>query len=91
MPYVLVTADFPNVKNEERNIIYECLKEKKWTKITEPGRDIDTVWEGYWESVEEKKAIETAIIEFTACSKNYCNPKLVIHFGPNKPTRHNLI
>ena len=91
MPYVLVTADFPGVTTAQRNEIYKCLENKNWKKIHEPGRDIDTVWEGYWASIEETDSINIAIKNFTECCKTYFKPKLVIHYGPNKPTRHNLI
>ena len=62
MPYVLVTADFPNITTEERRKIYSCLTGKSWVKIHELERDIDTVWQGFFsDTVSEASAIRTAI------------------------------
>ncbi|MEI9911356.1 MAG: hypothetical protein WDO71_17860 [Bacteroidota bacterium] len=84
--YVMVTADFPGVNADNRAKIYECLKAEKWKKITEPGRDIDTVWYASFEAdVKEEDAIKISINDFVKCSKTYCQVKLVIHWGPHKP------
>ena len=91
MSYILVTADLPDVSTDQRKAIYKCLEEKKWNKITEFGRDVSTAWyASFGESTSEKDAIATTINEFVACSQPYCKPKLVIHWGPNKPTFHGL-
>ena len=90
--YVLVTADFPGVNSDQRKKIYECLDKEKWKKVTEPGRDIDTVWyASFAETVSEKDAIDLAISDFVSCCKPHCKPKLVVHWGPNKPTFHGLV
>jgi hypothetical protein len=92
MAYILVTADFPQINGEQRKKIYECLNGKKWQKIHEPGRDIDTVWQASFEAgISEQRAIEITIEDFEDCSKPYCKPKLMIHWGPHAPTRHGLI
>ena len=92
MAYVLVTADFPGVKSDEREKIYRCLREKLWYKVTELGRDISTTWYASFQSDgTEAGAIFTAKSDFENCAKPYCKPKLVIHWGPNKPTFHGLI
>jgi len=92
MAYVMVTADFPNVTSQQREKIYECLKNEKWTKVTEPGRDIDTVWyASFVEAVSEEEAIRISINDFVKCSKPYCSPKLALHWGPHKPTFHGLV
>ena len=89
--YVMVSADFPGVTPVERTKIYECLKEKKWKKVTEPGRDIDTVWyASFKDGVSEKSAKRISKDDFESCSKGYCTPKLTIHWGPNTPSFHNL-
>jgi hypothetical protein len=92
MSYVLVTVDFPGVTAQQRTKIYERLRNKDWTKITEPGRDIDTVWcARFADEVTEEAAIKVAIDEFVDCSEPYCDPKLVIQWGPSKPTEFGLI
>lgn len=92
MSYILVTADFPGIDTEQRNAIYECLEKKHWKKVKEYGRDISTVWHGTFAAgTTEAVAITTTKTDFDNCSKPYCKPKLVIHWGPNKPTFHNLI
>jgi hypothetical protein len=92
MSYVLVTADFPGVSSTDRDKIYKCLEEKYWKKVTELGRDITTAWyDSFKDDVSEKGAINTTISDFENCSKPYCKPKLVIHWGPNKPTFHGLV
>lgn len=92
MSYVMVSADFPGVNGEQRKKIYECLKEKKWVKVTEPGRDIDTVWYAkFQDTLSEQDCIRITIKDFDDCSKPYCKPKLVIHWGPNKPTFYGLV
>lgn len=90
--YVLVTADFPDVTSEQRTRIYKCLEEEKWKKVIEFGRDISTVWWASFEdTVAESSAIKITINDFEKCSKRFCKPKLVIHWGPNKPTFHGLV
>ncbi len=92
MPYVLITADFPGVSKEDRDKINECLEMKHVNKVREPGRDIDTVWEAYFGSdTLESNAIKGIISIFEECCKGYCKPKLVLHWGQNKPTRHGLV
>lgn len=87
----MVSADFPGVSSTDRNKIYECLKEKFWKKVTEPGRDIDTVWyASFKDDVSEASAIRITKDDFESCSKPYCTPKLAIHWGPNKPSLYNL-
>lgn len=92
MSFVLATADFPGVTGDQRSKIYDCLAKKSWTKITEPGRDIDTVWKAPFRAdIPEKEAIRIAIEEFVNCSKPYCKPKLVVHWGPSEPTGYGLV
>lgn len=93
MAYVLVTADFPGVTADQRNKIYDCLKEKKWKKVVEPVRDVSTAWyAGFVEDATEAGSIATAISDFDGCGKPYdCTPKLVIHWGPSKPTFRHLV
>lgn len=92
MSYILVTADFPGVSADQRKKIYSLLAEKLWNKIHEPGRDIDTVWQAsFQEGVSEENSIKETKSDFDNCSKPYCKPKLVIHWGPSKPTRHGLV
>lgn len=91
MAYILVTADFPNITSEKRDEIYECLKTKKWNKVTEPSRDISTTWyASFEEGITENEAIQITKREFDNCSSPK-KPKLAIHWGPNKPTFHNLL
>lgn len=91
MSYIMVSADFPGVTNEQRNKIYECLKKNSWTKVTEPGRDIDTVWYAkFKDDVSEPEAKQVTKKEFEECSKPYCTPKLAVHFGQNISTTYNL-
>lgn len=81
MAYVMVTADFPRVNTEQRNKIYDCLKKEKWIKVTEPGRDIDTVWYASFQpDVSEKRAIQIGIDDFVTSSKLYSHPKLALHW-----------
>ena len=92
MSYVTVSADFPSVTTEQRKKIYECIKEKGWTKVIEPGRDIDTVWYAqFTDAASEQGCINTTKADFVDCSKPYCNPKLVMQWGPNKPAFHGLV
>lgn len=89
--YILVTADFPGITTEEREKIYQLLAIKKWNKIRELGRDISTSWyASFAEGIPEKRAIEVTIEEFNESSRSYCIPKLVIQWGPHKPTFHGL-
>lgn len=91
MSFVLVTADFPGVSSDQREKIYECLVKEKWQKVKEFGRDISTVWYASFNpDVSEKTAIEISIKDFVNCSKPYCRCKLVLHWGPNKPTFYGL-
>jgi hypothetical protein len=85
MGYVMVSADFPGVTSEQRQKIYKCLEEKHWKKVTEFGRDISTVWYGYFRDALEDNAVKAAISNFNECSRPYCVPKLVLRFGPNEP------
>ena len=83
----MVSADFPDVDSAKRKKIYECLKEKKWKKIKDAGRDISTVWYASFEDeATYKGAIRTSKNDFINCAKPYTTPKLVIHAGPDKPS-----
>jgi hypothetical protein len=85
------TADFPAVTATQRDAIYKCLREKNWVKVTEPGRDIDTVWYAVFnETATEQGAIRRGITDFVSCSEKYCKCKLALHWGPSKPTFHGL-
>ena len=89
MGYVMVSADFPDVTSAQRDIIYDCLEKKNWTKFTNIGRDISTSWFGYFSSeVSEQSALEISKRNFVDCSKQYTTPKLALHFGNNKPTTY---
>jgi hypothetical protein len=91
MAYILVSADFPGVTAEQRDEIYRALKKANWQKVTEFGRDISTTWyASFKEGASESGAIQTTKNNFTDCSSPYCKPKLVIHFGPSKPSFHGL-
>lgn len=83
----MVSADFPDVDSAQRKVIYDCLEKKGWIKVREFGRDISTVWHGSFNSeTSEARAREICIENFVSCSKPHTSPKLVIHWGPNKPT-----
>lgn len=87
--YVMVSADFPFVDPSKREKIYKCLEEKKWTKVTDVGRDISTVWyASFEEGTSYDGAIDTSKNDFMNCARFYTTPKLVIHAGPNKPSVH---
>ena len=91
MSYVMISADFPDVDTAQRNAIYECLKNEKWQKVTEFGRDITTIWYvKFKDHVSEASAIQISVKHFQQCAQPYYRPKLVIHWGPNKPTFHGL-
>lgn len=85
--YVMVTADFPDVDSSKRAKIYECLEKKHWTKVSDIGRDISTVWyASFKEGVSYEEAISITKDRFMNCAKPYTIPKLAIHAGPNKPS-----
>lgn len=87
----MVSADFPGVTSAQRAKIYEGLKKELWIKVTEPGRDIDTVWyASFQEDVSEISAKKVAKNDFERCCGSYCTPKLAVHWGPNKPSLYNL-
>lgn len=89
MGYVMVSADFPGVTATQRQQIYECLEKNHWTKVTDFGRDISTVWYASYSTAGDV-AIKAAINRFKECSSLYCEPKLVAHYGPDKPKKHGL-
>jgi len=69
--------------------IYKCLEDKDMKKITEPKRDISTVWSKYFsEDIKDDVAKERARQIFIECAKKYNapTPKLVIHAGALEPT-----
>ena len=85
--YVMTSADFPGVTSDQRAKIYEYLKNEKWVKVTEAGRDVSTVWYAlFLDSVSLESAISISKNDFINSSKLYTTPKLVIHAGPNQPT-----
>lgn len=91
MSYVIVTADFPGVTSEQRDKIYKNLEQEKWIKVKEFGRDISTVWYArFQDNVAEESAIRISINDFVNCSKSSCNPKMVLHWGPSKPSFYGL-
>lgn len=90
MSVVLVTADFPGVQTQEREDIYNRLAKMNWTKVTEFGRDISTVWVGNRPGYSKEAAVNDSIKEFVQCSAGYTKPKLVLHWGPESPYQYGL-
>ena len=87
----MVSADFPGINSQQRQKIYDCLREKNWIKVIEHGRDIDTVWYASFQAdVSEESAIKITIREFVSCSQPFCSVKLSIQWGPHKPTFYGL-
>lgn len=83
---VVVSADFSGVDSEDREKIYKCLKDRKWKKVINIGRDISTVWyASFKDEVSYSDAIKTGKDDFVECSKGFTTPRLVIHAGPNEP------
>ncbi|NVM54790.1 MAG: hypothetical protein HWN66_13895 [Candidatus Helarchaeota archaeon] len=67
--YVMVTADFPDVDSSKRAKIYECLEKKHWTKVSDIGRDISTVWyASFKEGVSYEEAISITKDRFMNCA-----------------------
>lgn len=84
--YIGVNAEFPSTEREQREEIFNRLREKKWVKIKNIGRDFTSLWFARFKhEVNYDAALLMAEKEFKDCSKPYTTPKLVIHAGYNKP------
>lgn len=84
--YVMVTADFPDIKSEDRTQIYGCLRKERWNKIENVERDVSTVWyKPFEDSLSYGVAVEISKSEFIKCSQPFTIPRLVIHVGPKEP------
>jgi len=89
--YALVSADFPEVSTSQREEIYECLKENGWIKIKNVGRDITTCWyAGFKPNATYSGILKEIENDFKECSNQFCNPRLVIQIGDNKPVEINV-
>jgi hypothetical protein len=84
--FIGVNAEFPRTERDQREEIYNRLKEKKWVRIKNVGRDSTTLWFArYKDDVNFDTALLAAEKEFKDCSQPYTVPRLVIHAGYNKP------
>lgn len=89
MSYILITADFPEVTPAHFTQISGNLEQKYWKKVDENSCCVNTTWYRFFPNdISEETAKNTAIRNFTESSNLYCEPRLVIHFGVNKPTFH---
>ena len=92
MSYILITADFPGVKPDQCNKITSDLEQKYWKKVNEEDANINTAWYRFFPNdITEETAKNTAIRNFRESSNLYCEPRLVIHFGANKPEFHGYL
>jgi hypothetical protein len=84
--YIGVNAEFPSTERVQREEIFNRLREKKWVRIKNIGREYSTLW---FASFKEDANFDAALLmterEFKDCSKPYTIPKLVIHAGYTKP------
>ena len=89
MSYILITADFPGVASDNHVYISSNLEQKYWRKVSEQDTCINTTWYRFFPNdISEETAKNTAIRNFIDSSNLYCAPKLVLHFGINRPTFH---
>ena len=92
MTCVVVAAEFPGVNENIKSEIYSYLKQKGWILITDFEADNSTIWKKTFDNnISEGDAKKNAFEDFYNSAKYYCNPKLVVHFGPSEPTTYNYI
>jgi hypothetical protein len=89
MSYILISADFPGITPERAAQVASGLEQKYWRKSNEQESSINTAWYRFFPNdISEETAKNTAVHNFIEASNLYCEPRLIIHFGPNKPSLH---
>lgn len=89
MSYILITADFPGLSTEHYVHISSSLEQKYWRRVSESETGINTAWYRFFPNdISEETAKNTAIRNFADSCNLYCQPRLVVHFGENRPTFH---
>jgi len=89
MSYILISAEFPEVTPEHYNHIASELEQRYWRKSNEQEISINTTWLRFFPNdISEETAKNTAIRNFKEACNLYCGPRLVIHFGANRPQFH---
>lgn len=84
--FIGVNAEFPRTERDQREEIFNRLREKKWVKIKNIGKDFTTLWFArYKDDVNFDTALLVAEKEFKECSQPFTVPRLVIHAGYNRP------
>lgn len=89
MPYVMVNAVYSDVSQDQQKNIFSCLKSKQWKKLEEFGDGFNSVWIAKFTPGHSENAIlQETKNDFISCARGYCTPKLLIHYGNNKPFLH---
>ena len=83
--YGLISLDWNNVSEKQRDTFYEYLEEKKWNKYT----DLTTTWYvNFGDKFTEESALEwiEARIKEAARKTGVSSYKVVANISENKPT-----
>jgi hypothetical protein len=88
----MVAAEFPGASDKTKSEIYTCLNHKGWIIVTDFESESSTIWKkAFDDNTTEEDAKKHAFEDFYNSAKYYCNPKLVVHWGPSEPTTYNYI
>ena len=84
MPFIVVIADFPDLKPGELTNIFARLKKENWTKMHHHSGHLYTVWNNLAFPGEAGAAIKMARHSFYSCCTPYCIPRLVVEWDPKE-------
>jgi len=89
MSYIFISADFPETTPEQHTRIISGLEQKYWRKADEREGSICNAWYRFFPNdISEETAKNTAVRNFAEACNLYCEPRLIVHFGANKPSFH---
>jgi hypothetical protein len=84
MPFLLITADFPEIKPDELQEIYVRLESNNWLKLHDHSDHKGTTWFtsiNYYRPLQE--VVSEAKEKFTSLCAPYCQPKLAATLNAN--------
>lgn len=80
MPFILITADFPEMEPVGITRIFSLLEEHNWVKLHDHDSRTNTIWFRAAQPAQPDDAIRAARHNFTACCIPLCIPRLTVEW-----------
>jgi hypothetical protein len=82
MPFIIVIADFPDLKPGDLSDIFNNLEKENWIKMHHHSGLIYTVWSNSGFPGQPDEAIKMARHSFYSCCVPHCIPRIVVEWDP---------